>query len=111
MTPSGATNDAFLAGLKRRALAEVIRFPGIPIASLAKRLTPALTPRCATEVVDAMIDAGELHARETRREPGSDGPPLHLLSDEERASVVRDAAMAAPTRHCFAPIDPARWPK
>jgi hypothetical protein len=34
-----------------------------------------------------------------------------LLSDEERASVVRDAAMAAPTRHCFAPIDPARWPK
>ena len=71
-------------------------------------MTPALTPQCAVEVVDMMIEAGELLARDVA--PVSGGGPPALLLRAEAAAAAAAAAAEPPVRHLFAPPNPRLWP-
>lgn len=112
LMPGGGVNARFLAGLKRRVLGVVLAKPGVSEWEVVgSHLSPALTPWCATEVVDMMLAAGELLVRTAPPQKDEHPPPPLLLRAEVAAKLAAAAAGEPPERHLFAPLNPARWPR
>lgn len=112
LMPGGGVNARFLAGLKRRVLGVVLAKPGVSEWEVVgSHLSPALTPWCATEVVDMMLAAGELLVRTAPPQRDEHPPPPLLLRAEVAAKLAAVAAGEPPERHLFAPLNPARWPR
>ena len=62
LLPDGEVNAPFMDALKRRCVTHV-EVPGGSGAGVGEHMTPALTPRCAAELVQALVDAGQLEFR------------------------------------------------
>lgn len=108
--PGGGVNVPFLAGLKRRVLGVVLRNPGVSERDIVRsHLAPALTPRCAMEVVDMMVSAGQLLVRMGPSEREEQQPPALLLRPEAAAKLAETAAAEPAVRHLFVPCNPKMW--
>ena len=92
LLPDGEVNAAFMDALKRRCVTHALKCPGVPERALVEHMTPALTPRCAAELVQALVDAGQLEFRVAAGEGD------------------RYGRAAEPERYFFAPMDPRKWP-
>ena len=93
LLPSGEVNAPFMDALKRRCVTHALKCPGVPERSLIEHMTPALTPGCAAELVQALVDAGALEFR--------------VVEGGERDGFGRAAESE---RYFFAPMDPRKWP-
>ena len=128
MADGGGVNVDFLSGLKRRVLGVVLTKPGIPEGDVVRGyLSPALTPRCAAEVIDMMISAGELRAVTGPPEKDEAMPSPLLLLRRLKKMKKKKPPSSPPTtttgvggekptptremRHLFAPSNPAMWPR
>ena len=92
LLPDGEVNAPFMDALKRRCVTHALKCPGVPERALVEHMTPALTPRCAAELVQALVDAGQLEFRVAAGEGD------------------RYGRAAEPERYFFAPMDPRKWP-
>ena len=63
LLPDGEVNAPFMDALKRRCVTHALKCPGVPERALVEHMTPALTPSCAAELVQALVDAGQLEFR------------------------------------------------